>query len=613
LATEYARERERQETARQTAAHRAALAERHELRADEARRVARAGACSVLSGRLVKRVRPVRERLRGGGVRLRKVVSYVTEAEAAASSERWNRDRARGQRMRFVNAAHCGEGTIQTTCGECGEVKEQPALCGAVRVCETCWTRRARRWRRTWKTSYVALVAELKEAGYFAPWREGGPYGERHLVLTFPHVVERDAAGDVDRWATAARRIKVLFDAWALFRRWIDEYYTREVDWTDDETGEVKTKRKRLPGACYYRGFEWTVGADGMGHPHFHVWMMGPWLPLRDDHERPDKDSPLAALYPEDGKRTIVCEGESCALCAHGAPKRTGLVTAWARALGHCGVEVDAGELHVKLRKVWSRHAEFVREIKKDRHVLVPQRTLERVEVRDSAGEDVIEYMETWSLAKLTHEEIERAGPDVLAAVYCELEGRRLAQGSKVVLPASGELVGLMGLAELVAPSGGCPCCVHDEDDGTPVKPRSSVVTPWFRVRDGPVATVQGPSLTHGETTTEHEPASDRPHLAKTSSTDGDLRSRLVDLLVAGGGALSQSRELEERLEAIREDPSLLGGSFAWEWDRRRRDDDEPSRRMVAARARRRRRARARGDRSKNIGQTRSRRGTKKR
>ncbi len=86
--------------------------------------------------------------------------------------------------------------------------------------------------------------------------RRGGRYSEKHLTLTIPD-------GAIVGEGSVGWRVWVLFEAWRKFslrfRRWLRET-GKEANW--------------------YRGFEWTAGADGQGHPHFHIWIFTSYLPV---------------------------------------------------------------------------------------------------------------------------------------------------------------------------------------------------------------------------------------------------------------------------------------------------------------------------------------------
>ncbi len=87
--------------------------------------------------------------------------------------------------------------------------------------------------------------------GLFRQVQRGGRWGERFITLTVPHGA-----------ATVAGRIQLAFDAWPVFLKLINEHF-REIG--------VKSVE-------WVRVFEWTPGSDGLGHPHFHLWMFSQFL-----------------------------------------------------------------------------------------------------------------------------------------------------------------------------------------------------------------------------------------------------------------------------------------------------------------------------------------------
>jgi hypothetical protein len=71
------------------------------------------------------------------------------------------------------------------------------------------------------------------------------------MTLTVPHGA-----------STVAGRIELAFAAWPIFLKLLNRHF-REIG--------VKSVE-------WLRVFEWTPGADGLGHPHFHLWMFSQYL-----------------------------------------------------------------------------------------------------------------------------------------------------------------------------------------------------------------------------------------------------------------------------------------------------------------------------------------------
>jgi len=531
--------------ARLTAEHRARRAAEHEAEAEAARAAARRAEATPEPLTHERKVVKYRRNTRTGIKR--RTMTRVREpaAEALRRRERWHASRARGQRELFATVEHCSEGRVSVLCQECVGETVRPACCSQVKLCAQCWKQRAEKFRADWARANAYVCDELARLGFFKHGvRKGGRLGQKHVVLTMPHVLVHDAAGRVDRGATALRRVEIMHGAWEHFRRWLGRQLEEEVPGPRRRVGGrlEKRRRRRIIGTSYSRGFEWTPGEDGMGHPHFHLWVLSPFLALRRQHER------------EDG-RLAMCEGKECALCAKGEPfaLERGLRDAWADALAHEGVEVSSELVQVHVAAVKYRPLEFRRELRKTHTDMVLEGRSARITLEDSAGEDVIGYIETCSLARLTREEVLRAGPEVLAGVYLALASRRVSQGSQVILPSLGR-VGFMSLAEMLRPACACTLCgavseSTDERDGIP---RLVRVEPWFRVRDGPIkrplsSENEGPALGlawRGDPHTELV-----AKLRSQERAERDFGGELQRILLTAA--------------AVREDPSVLGARYA--------------------------------------------------
>jgi hypothetical protein len=79
------------------------------------------------------------------------------------------------------------------------------------------------------------------------------------LTLTAPHFRNR----------SIGECIWIVLDAWALFLKRLNRHLA---------------DRDAL-SAEFFRVFEWTIGDDGRGHPHLHVWLLCPYLE-RDELQR---------------------------------------------------------------------------------------------------------------------------------------------------------------------------------------------------------------------------------------------------------------------------------------------------------------------------------------
>jgi hypothetical protein len=153
------------------------------------------------------------------------------------------------------------------------------------------------RFRRDFNAARAGLLWQAQIQGLTDRWRpRSGPdarLGERLVTLTAPHV------------GTVAERVAWCFAAWTPFlKRWneyIRDQFTYRIFMRNHATGRVKLQRHAVPcpgkdereplreadgqpvpvrELCHEaRFFEWTQGADGEGHPHFHVWAFGCYVP----------------------------------------------------------------------------------------------------------------------------------------------------------------------------------------------------------------------------------------------------------------------------------------------------------------------------------------------
>lgn len=428
--------------------------------------------------RIVKRVR------RRRGESPRKVL--VPAKQAFESQSRWHEARARGQRRRCVTVGHCGDGEVHATCA-CGHLTTAPILCGCIRLCFRCMARRAHKQRRRFMRAYSVILREGLQAGRYRRTHPGGRWSDKHLVLTVPHLEVRRPGGEIDRAATAAKRIKVLLSAWDDFARSMQRWLRKHKQY----------------GARFYRCFEWTLGKDGLGHPHLHIWIHGPWLPEHDSHR-------VRGLYVACERRRPGANADTvCPHCPKGrtAKTRRGVRSWWAAALAKQGVGIDASAVNITLRSIRFRCIEFVREIRKPNGVTYQQRSV-RV-AAEGDGDPVhalIRYFEPWSIAAADPETGEQASEDVLAAVYCALEGKRMSQGSR----------GFLGLGDVTDPvCKGCGYCAAKRVD----------VRPWDQKEKG--ADYRRPEAARGPPTKPLPP--DARNVSSERVIDAQAFTRLLE------------------------------------------------------------------------------------
>lgn len=210
-----------------TAAYRAAMAERHEVRARDALGRALAARTS-------------------------------TDRRAALSSHRWHRDRAEGWRRRWATAAECGTRSAWVaTCAGCDAKREPVTLrCGLPRECPRCrgaeLGRRVERIERQLEAGRRLRVRECARRGPTIA-RPLGAWDWRFVSLTIPPGAGVHAdARDVRRaFADLVRRI----DAWLRI-----------------EGGEKS-------GCMVLSSVEGTPGESRHGHIHLHALFLSPYIP----------------------------------------------------------------------------------------------------------------------------------------------------------------------------------------------------------------------------------------------------------------------------------------------------------------------------------------------
>jgi len=167
---------------------------------------------------------------------------------------RWYESRARGQRERIERVKDCGAENLRLMCPACGMVHERPCGCRVGILCLTCRGRIAQIKRALFGRARADVLVEATRRGLLNPLRRKGPFSEKFLTLTAPHV----------RGDSIAQRIDRVFDAWPLFLRQLNDYFREHT----------------IKSAEWFRNFEWTSGDDDRGHPHIHTWLFCPFLPI---------------------------------------------------------------------------------------------------------------------------------------------------------------------------------------------------------------------------------------------------------------------------------------------------------------------------------------------
>jgi hypothetical protein len=235
------------ERARSTIAIRAAIAERHRLRARALRQKARTRgftAAEIARGKLLAGLaadRPLTERQ----LRERRV-------------GQWHRSRARNELAVEAVCLGCQlEKTMVVHCGACGSVREAPVRCRRHFFCVGCRSKIGEEKRAKLQKAMRALLGLAWGRRLLFRWRRGGRWSMKLFTLTAPH---RPGHGIVER-SNVFRR------ALPIFERKLREH----VKQLDPSNADLMH---------WSRSREWEPGDDGQGHPHAHYVFFGPFLDL---------------------------------------------------------------------------------------------------------------------------------------------------------------------------------------------------------------------------------------------------------------------------------------------------------------------------------------------
>lgn len=315
------------------------------------------------------------------------------EANAAERREAWHLARAKGQRLRFRSLDNCGELRLRVSCRSCSHEKKTVEVgCGIARLCVRCGVRAAVERRAKFGRARAKVLAHAKARGLRHRHRAGGRWSEKMLTLTVPHVRREDVAGALAsaRGGDVGVRVEALHVAWARFRKALR-------DWARAK-GHVDLR--------LWRSFEWTPGADGVGHPHFHVWIWSPFLPRE-----------LLSLW-------------------------------WERAVEDAGVTIPESGLSIRIQEFrtfdGAAAAELIKGGTAGRRAALRWSKLsprERLSPEGIRVQSAVAYAEGWSMADALH----MCSPETTADLYVALEGRRLVQASAGLLAEEHKSE--------------CPCC----------------------------------------------------------------------------------------------------------------------------------------------------------
>jgi hypothetical protein len=188
---------------------------------------------------------------------------------------RWHRQRARGQRERFERVDGCRRFVgVQLLCEACGTFRDEPARCRTALACVSCRGKIAYEKIAKLSRSRQAALRYCAKRGLLRHNRRGGRWSEKLTTLTVPHL-------DVH---TIGTRIAFARDCWRrfgrAFRKWLREHpdNARRSLRSPKNTEAILDPHGHLYSR-WLKNIEWTPGDDDKGHPHFHLWFLGPWLP----------------------------------------------------------------------------------------------------------------------------------------------------------------------------------------------------------------------------------------------------------------------------------------------------------------------------------------------
>lgn len=317
-------------------------------------------------------------------------------AQHARGSAAWHRGRARGELERFERLEECEDDLAVWGCreraGGCGAEGITPVRCGS-KFCVTCRGHAAALARLRFGVGRLRRVQDMARAGLTRRRRRGGRWSEKFLTFTVPHCAWDDIAWDEIPRGERAPPIGSAekMDRDVIARVWLLSAAYRQV-WIRIRKAwrEAAIVSKETSGlVALHRNFEWTPGTDGLGHPHFHCYLFGPFVPREDLHAW------------------------------------------WVEALEAAGYrqpEEADDPIHPDIREIATRPEQIAREVAKGRG-----HNLKLTSTSSGAGA-VHAYACGWSIAEYAKGE-GRARPSVLARLYEAITDRRLSQGSPGFLP----------------------------------------------------------------------------------------------------------------------------------------------------------------------------------
>jgi replication protein len=175
--------------------------------------------------------------------------------ENAQSGLRWHHRRAEGHVHRFERVYECGEESFWIICQECGSSRERRRACRMGLLCLSCRGLVQQEKRRRFMRARQRAVESAEAIGLMIPGARKR-WTEKFLTLPAPHCAEHSVSD----------RIEMIFAAWSLVLKSLNRWFL----------GKAGAAKRHV---AWLRNFEWTPGrSDQMGHPHFHIWLLCPYI-----------------------------------------------------------------------------------------------------------------------------------------------------------------------------------------------------------------------------------------------------------------------------------------------------------------------------------------------
>lgn len=190
---------------------------------------------------------------------------------------RWHLQRAKGAETLFERVRGCGDPDgprVDLTCRNCKGKLSMPVGCGQTAFCADCRAREIQATRIKLLAKFEGITDKARRAGLMSRKRRnqaGGRFGLRMLTLTAPHV------------GLPGERVAKLYKAWPRFQRMLRDELRPKLSkqltgvWVEGKDGEL-IEQTLWDFFQYDRVSEWTPGADAFGHPHFHSFLLSPFI-----------------------------------------------------------------------------------------------------------------------------------------------------------------------------------------------------------------------------------------------------------------------------------------------------------------------------------------------